>query len=160
MKIVVFSDSHGKLDYMIAAMEAEHPDHVFFLGDHERDGWHLSELYPQIPMNAVKGNCDFGPGQEDWVVEADGVRFLLTHGHKYGAKTGTIRLMEAGMAMGVDVVCFGHTHIPMGRELPGRPMLFNPGTIGGPGGQRTTYGVLNVQNGKITNWEIKDTDTI
>ena len=83
MKIIVFSDSHGKLDWMIAALEMERPDHIFFLGDHERDGWDLSRLYPMIPLNAVKGNCDFGPGLEDWVVELEGVRFLLTHGHLY-----------------------------------------------------------------------------
>lgn len=145
---------------MIAAMEAEHPDHVFFLGDHEKDGWALSGMYPQIPLNAVKGNCDFGTGLTDWLVEVEGVRFLLTHGHKYGAKAGTVRLMEAGMSMGADMVCFGHTHVAMDREYPGRPALFNPGTIGSPRGERRTYGVLYTQNGRIIKAEIKDTDTM
>lgn len=159
MKIVVFSDSHGKLDWMIAAMEAERPDHIFFLGDHEKDGWDLSRLYPQIPLNAVKGNCDWGPGTEEWLVELEGVRFLLTHGHLYGAKTGLLRLEEAGLRTGADMVCFGHTHVPVEVNEPGRLRLFNPGTIGGPYGQRTTYGVLYVKAGSVTA-EIKDTDTI
>lgn len=159
MKILVFSDSHGKLDWMIAAMEIEKPDHVFFLGDHERDGWGLSNLYPMIPLNAVKGNCDWGPGLEDWLVELEGVRFLLTHGHLYGAKTGYSRLEAAGMRTGADVVCFGHTHQAIDINEPGRIRLFNPGTIGGPYGQRTTYGVLHVTSGVVTA-EIKDTDTM
>lgn len=159
MKIVVFSDSHGKLDWMIAAMELEKPDHVFFLGDHERDGWDLSNLYPMTPLNAVKGNCDWGPGLEDWLVELEGVRFLLTHGHLYGAKTGYSRLEMAGMRAGADVVCFGHTHSAVDVNEPGRIRLFNPGTIGGPYGQRTTYGVLHVKSGVVTA-EIKDTDTM
>lgn len=159
MKILVFSDSHGKLDWMIAAMEMEKPDHVFFLGDHERDGWDLSRMYPTIPLNAVKGNCDWGPGLENWVIELEGVRFLLTHGHLYGAKSGYARLEEAGVRSGVDVVCFGHTHIAEDVNEPGRIRLFNPGTIGGPHGQRTTYGVLTVKGGTVTA-EIKDTDMI
>lgn len=159
MKIVVFSDSHGNLDWMIAAVEMERPDHIFFLGDHERDGWDLSRLYPMIPLNAVKGNCDFGPGLEDWVVELEGVRFLLTHGHTYGAKSGYTRLEMAGLRCGADVVCFGHTHRAVNIQEPGRLHLFNPGTIGGPHGQKITYGVLTVKARKLTA-EIKDTDTM
>lgn len=159
MKIVVFSDSHGKLDWMIAAVEAERPNHIFFLGDHERDGWDLSRMYPAIPLNAVKGNCDWGPGTEEWLIELDGVRFLLTHGHLYGAKTGTTRLIAAGVRTGADVVCFGHTHTALDRITPEGVRLFNPGTIGGPCGQRITYGVITVKGKNITT-EIKDTDTI
>lgn len=159
MKIIVFSDSHGKLDWMIAVMEAERPDHVFFLGDHEKDGWDLNRIYPTIPLNAVKGNCDWGPGLEEWLVELEGIRFLLTHGHLYGVKTGLFRLEQAAMRTGADMVCFGHTHIPVDVKEPGRARLFNPGTIGGPYGQRTTYGVLCIKDGRLTA-EIKDTDAI
>lgn len=158
MKIVVFSDSHGKLDWMIAVMELERPDHVFFLGDHERDGWDLSRMYPETPLNAVKGNCDWGPGLEEWLIELEGVRFLLTHGHLYGAKTGVSRLMEAGARTGADVVCYGHTHIPAILAEPGQAKLFNPGSIGGRYGQPATYGVLTAKEGKAT-MEIKDAGT-
>lgn len=159
MKILVFSDSHGKLDWMIAAVEEENPQHIFFLGDHERDGWDLSRLYPTIPLNAVKGNCDWGPGLEEWLVELEGVRFLLTHGHLYGAKTGTARLVAAGIRTGADVVCFGHTHVAQDKITPEGIRLFNPGTIGDPYGQRVTYGVIAVK-GKTVTAEIKDADTI
>jgi putative phosphoesterase len=159
MKIVVFSDSHGNLDWMIAAVETERPDYIFFLGDNERDGWDLSRMYPYIPLIAVKGNCDYGPGLEDWVVELEDVRFLLTHGHRYGAKSGYIRLIEAGLRCGADVVCFGHTHQAVIRNEAGMVHLFNPGTIGGPYGQRITYGVISVKDGTFTA-EIKDTDAI
>lgn len=159
MKILVFSDSHGKLDYMIAAVEEERPNHIFFLGDHDRDGWDLSRMYPMIPLNAVKGNCDWGPGCEEWLIELKGIRFLLTHGHIYGAKTGTGRLVGAALRTCADVVCFGHTHIPMDRTTPEGIRLFNPGTIGGPHGQSTTYGVITIK-GKQLETEIKSTDTI
>lgn len=159
MKILVFSDSHGKLELMIAAVEQERPEHIFFLGDHERDGWELSRLYPEIPLHAVKGNCDWGTGVEEWLVELENVRFLLTHGHRCGAKSGTAGLIAAGLRTGADVVCFGHTHIPLDQQTPEGVRLLNPGTIGGPYGQRTTYSVITVKAGNIT-IETKDTDTI
>lgn len=159
MKILVFSDSHGKLDWMIAAVEAEKPDHIFFLGDHERDGWDLNRLYPTIPLNAVRGNCDWGPGLDEWPVELGGIRFLLTHGHTYGVKTGIDRLAAAGRRAGAGVVCFGHTHTAMDQITLDGVRLFNPGTIGGPYGQRVTYGVLTVERGALTA-QIKDTDTL
>ena len=159
MKILVFSDSHDRLDWMIAAVEAEKPNHVFFLGDHERDGWDLSRIYPTVPLNAVRGNCDWGPGAEEWLVELEGVRFLLTHGHLYGVKTGYSRLSDAALRTGADVVCFGHTHRPVNEISPTGVRLFNPGTIGGPHGQSTTYGVIHVRDQRV-NMEIKSTDTL
>ena len=49
MKILVFSDSHGRLGHMVEAMERERPHRVFFLGDHYRDGQALADAYPDIP---------------------------------------------------------------------------------------------------------------
>lgn len=149
MKILVFSDSHERLGLMIEAVDRERPDHIFFLGDHYRDGEELSALYPRIPMNAVRGNCDWGPGPDEKVVELEGVRFLLTHGHLYGAKAGAGGLISAGRRAGVDMVCYGHTHraeyTPAGDGL----WLFNPGTAGGVHA-RAGYGVLIVEQGKVT----------
>lgn len=149
MKILVFSDSHKRLGLMMEAVEREQPDHIFFLGDHYRDGEELSALYPRIPMNAVRGNCDWGPGPDEKVVELEGVRFLLTHGHLYGAKSGKSGLISAGRRAGVDMVCYGHTHqaeyTPAGDGL----WLFNPGTAGGVHA-RAGYGVLIAEQGKVT----------
>lgn len=156
MKIIVFSDSHGRLDLMIAAMEEEHPDRIFFLGDHERDGQRLAALYPEVPASIVRGNCDYSGGTAELMVELDGVRFLLTHGHLHRAKQGYALLREAGREALADMVCFGHTHQAL-NERSG-VWLFNPGTIGGPYGQRTSYGVIRVGNGILTA-TIKDTDT-
>lgn len=155
MKILVMSDSHGELNYMITAIEDEHPDYVFFLGDHERDAWDLSRLYPKIPVCAVRGNCDWGGGQDQWVIELENVRFMLTHGHLYGVKTGLSQLCSAGEAAGADVVCFGHTHCKLNTVSETGVLLFNPGAVGGSRGQRVTYGIIYASNGKVTT-EIKE----
>ena len=146
MKILVFSDSHGRLDLMIDAMERERPQRVFFLGDNYRDGQTLADAYPDVPMELVVGNCDFfAEGPEELLVEAGGVRFLLTHGHRCHAKHGTDRLVDRGTAAGAAVVCFGHTHEALNQPERG-VWLVNPGTAGGVR-NRPGYGVITVDNG-------------
>ena len=147
MKILVFSDSHGRLGLMLDAVEKERPRRIFFLGDNYRDGEALADAYPDIPVDMVKGNCDFCPGPVELLVEAEGVRFLLTHGHRYYAKSGTDRLAQAGKEKGAAVVCFGHTHDALNRP-EGGVWLFNPGTAGGIHG-RPGYGVIVVDGGNF-----------
>ena len=145
MKILVFSDSHGRLSLMLDAMERERPQRVFFLGDNYRDGQALSDAYPDIPMDIVQGNCDFSAGPDELMAEVEGVRFLLVHGHRHFAKSGMDRLVDAGKQKGVQVVCFGHTHDALNMPIRG-VWLFNPGTAGGVR-NRPGYGVIIVKEG-------------
>ena len=148
MKILVFSDSHGHTEQMIEAVEREHPDHIFFLGDCYRDSRELASVYPRIPINAVGGNCDGGAGPGDLIVELEGVRFLLTHGHLHGAKSGLGGLIRAGLQNKVDMVCFGHTHEALNIPAAEGLWLFNPGTVGGIH-YHAGYGVLTVDGGTV-----------
>ena len=70
MKILVFSDSHGRLGLMTDAIEKERPQRVFFLGDNYRDGQALADAYPDIPMELVRGNCDWDKAPDELIVEA------------------------------------------------------------------------------------------
>ena len=126
LKILVCSDSHGRLGGMIDAGERECPDHIFFLGDCYR-GW--------------------GPDEEE--VMLGGVRFLLTHGHRYSCKSGLGGLISEGRRRGVDMVCFGHTHQALHVQGGEDIWLFNPGSVGGVHSQEG-YGVLIVSDGKVT----------
>lgn len=146
MKILVFSDSHGRLGLMLDAIERERPRRVFFLGDNYRDGQALADAYPDIPMDMVQGNCDFCVGPDELLVEVEGVRFLLVHGHRHSAKSGTDRLVDAGKRKGAAVVCFGHTHDALNMPIRG-VHLFNPGSAGGIR-SRPGYGVIVVENGR------------
>lgn len=149
LKILVCSDSHGRLGGMIDAVERECPDHIFFLGDCYRDAEALAELYPKIPMTAVRGNCDWGWGPDEEEVMLGGVRFLLTHGHRYSCKSGLGGLISEGRRRGVDMVCFGHTHQALHVQGGEDIWLFNPGSVGGVH-SREGYGVLIVSDGKVT----------
>lgn len=78
---------------------------------------------------AVYGNND-GPGLRARLPEiahADlgGLRFAVVH------ETGPARGREARCAArfpGVDVLVFGHSHIPWDTTVPGGPRLLNPGS--------------------------------
>lgn len=147
MKILVFSDSHGRLGLMTDAIEKERPQRVFFLGDNYRDGQALADAYPDIPMELVRGNCDWDKAPDELIVEAGGVKFLLTHGHRYYVKSGTDGLAHAAREKGVDVACFGHTHDAL--NMPGHGvLLFNPGTAGGVYA-RAGYGVIVADGGRF-----------
>lgn len=147
MKILVFSDSHGRLGPMAEAIERERPQRVFFLGDHYRDGQAMMDAYPDVPMELVRGNCDWDSAPDELIVEAGGVKFLLTHGHRYWVKSGTDQLARSAREKGVDVACFGHTHDAL--NMPDRGIwLFNPGTAGGVHA-RVGYGVILVNQGKF-----------
>ena len=144
MKILVFSDSHGAMGKMVEAMEHERPHHVFFLGDHYRDGIELSQLYPDIPMDIVRGNCDCEvdqmvlefPIMADYaLVEWNGLTLFATHGHRYN------ETCPPPMADGT-ILLNGHFHIPACADHEWYTYI-NPGSTSLPkGGSVGSYIVL------------------
>ena len=62
MKILVFSDSHGRTLGMVRAVRQQQPDAVFHLGDCERDTQRLEKEFPDLPLYRVCGNCDRAQG--------------------------------------------------------------------------------------------------
>ena len=147
MKICVFSDSHGYADNMIAAIELEKPELCFFLGDGERDIERVMKLYPDLPVYAVRGNCDFRSKSKNFLkIEVEGVTIFMTHGHmsnvkyEYELDTLTLHATQAG----ASVALFGHTHTQHLSENRG-VTLINPGTVGR--GYYPGYAVLNIEKG-------------
>ena len=146
MKILVFSDSHGVLNEMCAAIDAEEPDYVIHLGDHIRDAEALMRFYPQLPVRYVRGNCDLTDytALEMAVVMYGNVRIMMCHGHRYGVKNSLLRLTMAAKEQAADVVLFGHTHCPYCEEYDNL-WLVNPGAAG-----HGCYGIVEVIGQKIS----------
>ncbi len=149
MKWLVFSDSHGRWDYMRQAVEREVPDRVLHLGDVVRDGQELQKAFPELVIEQVCGNCDgFGSGfPEEKELFFGGRRIWMLHGHTYRVKLGIGLLTSEARTRGVDVVLFGHTHQPL-CQLDGNLWVMNPGAIGGAARQ-VTYGVIETAGEKI-----------
>lgn len=151
MKILIVSDSHGDTAALRTAITRENPDRVFHLGDMLRDARQVAEAFPALPIDAVLGNCDaYGgaDGPEELVTTAEGVRFFLSHGHRFHVKMGTSLLIREGLSAGADVICYGHTHRAVCRQKSG-VWLVNPGTAGGVGAA-ATYAVAEAEDGAVS----------
>ncbi|MBQ9393390.1 MAG: YfcE family phosphodiesterase [Oscillospiraceae bacterium] len=149
MRILVLSDSHGRVENMERCVALAEPDHILHLGDCVRDAQCLHRLFPAIPMTTVPGNCDWGDGDEpEKLIELGGCRILMMHGHTRGVKYGLQRAVYAAREAGAQVLTFGHTHQALS-DYDGSLYVLNPGTAGGvhaPAG----YGVITVNAGRVS----------
>jgi putative phosphoesterase len=143
MRILVVSDTHGNQSALFMVREAAGPvDAIIHLGDGEADAALLSAV-EDIPLLRIAGNCDLGSSApRELVCEWKGVRLLLCHGDRYGVKTGLSRLIERGIAAGVDGVLYGHTHQVLAEQHDGL-WLINPGTLTYPAPVHS-YAILNI----------------
>lgn len=145
MKVLVLSDSHGRPGALRQAIEKEKPQAMLYLGDGLSDAERMEEEYPLLPIFTVPGNCDYGsPGEAEKLIELDGVRILMLHGHTRGVKYHSMNAYYAAKEMGADVLLYGHTHRPM-VDYDGTTYTMNPGSIRYTG----TYGVMILENGKV-----------
>ena len=160
MELLIFSDSHGRAENLLAAeaRQIKRPDAILFLGDGARDLSHLS--IHNIPVWAVRGNCDWMSSdiadKTERLLYLEGHTVLMTHGHEYGVKGGLGALIAHAAEVGADIVLFGHTHVPtlqtvavgerIGKTTLSRPMyLFNPGSIGYDG----SFGTLTIKEDTV-----------
>jgi len=146
MKILVMSDSHGWNEAMINTVEYESPNMILHLGDKCTDCECLEQMFPEIPLRSVKGNCDFGTrgiDMDEFVVE--GKRFFMTHGHLFGVKLSKLRVIDAAAKREADILLFGHTHIQHYEDFEGMIVL-NPGCIGL---NIKSYAVIELIDGEV-----------
>ena len=154
MKLLVLSDSHGNVDNMARAVELTQPRHILHLGDCLRDAQALHERFPDLPLDTVPGNCDWGSfDQPERLLEFEGVRVLMMHGHTRDVKFGMASAVMAAREQRAEVLLFGHTHDAM-CEYEAGLWVMNPGTIrGGWGG--ATYGVLYLDREMVTCYTLR-----
>ncbi|MGC7872396.1 metallophosphoesterase family protein [Desulfosporosinus sp. SYSU MS00001] len=153
MKIAVLSDTHLRLGKTLPGFVWEHlaeADLIIHAGDlvHKEI---LDELNLLAPVKAVCGNCDDWdvnlPSQE-WV-ECDSLRIGIVHGHQGKGQTTMERAYNAFLSNPVDIVVFGHSHIPTLKWQHG-VLMFNPGS---PTDKRRepqySFGWMVLQDGRI-----------
>ena len=153
MKILIFSDSHGKYERMAEVFSRDKYDVVLFLGDGISDFDKLQkENMTSARMIAVKGNCDFFDGTpEERIIDLDGFKVLMLHGHGKNVKHGTTVLEYYAREKGVDLVLYGHTHSRDIRRIDGeKPFyIFNPGSIGASSYLNPSFGYIETVKGQI-----------
>lgn len=141
----MISDSHKMTRSIEKILDAQ-PDakHVFFLGDNASDIEDFEFLYPEKAFFAVSGNCDYFSTLPTVGVEVvGGIKILYTHGHTFGVKYGTERLVEAARNSGCKLALYGHTHISKILYEDGL-FVVNPGSCSSPREGRPSYAVVDI----------------
>ncbi len=149
MRILVMSDMHGRKNNFEKAIEAQPTaKNVIFLGDGASAAESESGFFPDRKFHIVSGNCDFASSLPTvGILEINGVKILITHGHTYRVKYGTEALFEGAKAAGVQLVLYGHTHIPK-IEYTNGIYLVNPGPLcGSP--NPASYATVDLEKGGI-----------
>ena len=125
---VILSDTHRNTAPLqkIATVLSE-CDFIIHLGDMASDARELMREYPEKTY-VIAGNNDFWGGESEIVLDAEERRIFACHGHRYGVKSGTERLVAAAKERMCDIALFGHTHEAFVGEEDG-VLLVNPGCM-------------------------------
>ncbi len=149
-KLIILSDSHGNMNGVseLLPLIAEN-DLVIHLGDGAGDMREARELYPE-KVYACAGNCDFfSPLPTEGELEVEGLKIYFCHGHKYGVKSGLLRLIAEAKRRKADVVLYGHTHQAAITQAEGITLI-NPGSLRYSVGKGGSYCYLVVHKDKAT----------
>ncbi|MEG0035562.1 MAG: YfcE family phosphodiesterase [Oscillospiraceae bacterium] len=154
MKLAVFSDSHGRPAGMLRAISACSPDMIIHLGDGGSDIGKIKKQFPQIPLKAVRGNCDYSSNlPETELLSVNGVKLFLTHGHLFGVKHDIRPLAAAAHNAEADIVMYGHTHTA-DKHMDADMLVLNPGSCGAA--MSLTFAVLVIGDGGDILWDIRE----
>lgn len=149
MRIGVVSDSHGNLYTLDKALSLMgNIDMIIHLGDDYRDIIKLNDKYKKN-IEYVMGNNDYSREPiYDKVINAEGKRIFITHGHRYSVYYDLYKLQLKAQEVGADVVLYGHTHI-VSREDYNGVIYLNPGSTSLPRDHKPGGLVLEITNGII-----------
>ncbi|NLY45909.1 MAG: metallophosphoesterase [Tissierella sp.] len=155
MRIAVISDTHGMNKDVIEALASiDKPDMLIHLGDYVDDGEKISKILG-IPVTIVKGNGDpHSNYNEDELIEIDGKKLFLTHGHRHNVVRNLDTLYYKALEMGADLALFGHTHVPVNLVYDDI-IIMNPGSPSLPRSDSftKTFGLIDI--GEKINTEIR-----
>lgn len=141
MKILITTDIHNRLK-TLKEIKA-----------HQTFDYHLDAGDSLLPLHildsegiiSVKGNSDFFSKLPlERLLEIDGMRIFLIHGHKEGVKYSLDTLIKLAKEKNVDICIYGHTHIQHMVTLDGIIYL-NPGAL-----SNKTQNYAIYENGQIT----------
>lgn len=150
MRIVVFSDSHGNFNRLHRVVEQREDTQLFLhLGDGEREFDDLAAAWPEKKMLFVRGNCDWASqAKSEELLLCGGKKLFFTHGHLYGVKQGTQRILQRARLLKADICCYGHTHTAY-TSCEGGVYILNPGSVAAPRSGKPSYGIIDLTDGGI-----------
>lgn len=158
MKILVFSDSHGKTSDMISVISKFNDvEKIIHLGDYDCDVDDIKHYFPKYDVISVSGNCDYGsliPTEK--MVLLNNKSFFLCHGNTYNVNFNYDRISYTAQEKKADICLYGHTHVPLLEKIDNLIVL-NPGSITSPrtNDKMKSFGIIEVDNNGIINVTIE-----
>lgn len=151
MKLGIITDTHGQIHPKVFELFDE-VDIILHAGDIDTEDI-LTQLETIAPVNAVRGNVDpyilVKRLPEKQILTFEGISILLIHQALDGQEIHENVKVELAKQK-IDIVVFGHTHVPFQKEINGT-LFFNPG---GAGKRRFNYplgvGIIEIMKDKIT----------
>jgi putative phosphoesterase len=165
MRLAVVSDTHlprfgmALPRELLAGFARERVQRILHAGD-----WTtplaVDLLEAVAPVDGVAGNND-GPELHERfgtrrVLDVDGVRIAITHGHLGTGRTTEERATNVFAGdEGLAAIVFGHSHVPVIRRPATGPWLINPGS---PTDKRRqpafTWALVTIDHGALAGAEI------
>jgi putative phosphoesterase len=145
---MIVSDTHRRHGNLMEAIDREGViDKLIHLGDFEGEEDIISSMV-KCEVVFVPGNNDFfAPYDREVELMLGKYKVLLTHGHYYYVSLDLQTLREEGIARGMDIVMFGHTHRPV-ISIEDNITLINPGSISYPrqSDHKPTYIMMEIND--------------
>lgn len=149
--MVVVSDTHNHFHSLWQIVQKHLKEAYCFihLGDGCREVEDIRNLYPDILLYSIRGNCDFESG-DPWQnqVVVGGKSIFFAHGHTYQVKYGLEPLKCAARNVFADIVLYGHTHQGY-RGYDDGLYSMNPGSPVQPRNSKASYGVIDITKAGI-----------
>lgn len=151
MKIGILSDTHlmNITELFTTTMKTVFGDIDMIIHAGDMTGIAVYYYLSHWTLKAVRGNMDDfalrGLLPEKRIEEVMGRRIGVIHGRGSPAGIEDVALREF---QDVDVVIFGHSHVPL-EAKKGNVLLFNPGSFRGTYQHRGTVGIMEIDE-KIT----------
>ncbi|MDR6722186.1 MULTISPECIES: metallophosphoesterase family protein [Paenibacillus] len=155
MKIIVVSDTHlpRRARELPEPLVQELSDADLILHAGDWSDWSVYKLLSNYaPVAGVTGNTD-PPEVADKlgfsrIVEADGLRIGLVHGHQ-GSKSTEQNAIQTFAGQQVDAIVYGHSHIPVMHTVDD-VLVFNPGSPTDRRFQKQySFGIMKTHLGKL-----------
>jgi len=111
----------------------------------------LKLLQQKAKVFGVWGNMDDGAIRkelpEKTIVEIQNFKIGITHG--FGAPEGMVEKVQSKFLEKVDMILFGHTHVPHSEEKDGI-LFYNPGSLSFNNDRRElTYAILEIKDNEL-----------
>ena len=163
MKLLVFSDSHGKATNMQNAVDMhKNADSLLHAGDGIKD----IDLLKNIPntVYTVNGNFEdsffsLQKGNKYAIFELGGKKIYMCHGHRHNVNFSMSSLIYSAVECDADIVIYGHTHQKHNEYISGEDLpfkrekglyIFNPGSISRPRDNiYASFGLIEIQGNGV-----------